>query len=148
MRKIDQQDLFNLNRFLEAQEAVYSIALTELRAGKKRTHWSWYVFPQIRGLGTSAMSVLYGLSGLAEAKAYLKHPILGERLKEIVTVILSHNDFSATHILGEVDAQKLRSCLTIFSLANNEESLFQVALDKYFAGVQDPATLAILVDKD
>lgn len=139
-----QHDSVDLNRFIDAQEFTYCQALAELRAGQKSSHWSWFVLPQLRGLGTSAMSVRYALSGISEARAYLEHPILGSRLKETVAILLSHNS-SAAQILGDVDAKKFRSCLTVFNLAANKaEPLFQYALDKFFSGVQDPATLAIL----
>lgn len=138
------QDPFNLNRFIEAQDASYNNAIRELRAGRKSSHWSWFVIPQVIGLGTSAMSIKYALSGLDEAKAYFNHPILGTRLKETVTTILLHEGTNASQILGDVDAKKLQSCLTIFNLVGNHEDLFQKALDKYFDGKQDVNTLAIL----
>jgi uncharacterized protein (DUF1810 family) len=138
------QDPFNLNRFIEAQDASYNNAIRELRAGRKSSHWSWFVFPQVIGLGSSAMSIKYALSGLDEAKAYFNHPILGARLKETVAALLDHEGTNASHILGDVDAKKLQSCLTIFNLVGNHENLFQKALDKYFDGKQDIHTLDIL----
>jgi len=97
-------DEFNLARFLNAQETSYATALSELRAGKKRSHWIWYVFPQIKGLGSSSNSEFYGLVGLAEARAYLNHPLLGQRLKEAVAILLAHRSQNVTSILGEIDA--------------------------------------------
>jgi uncharacterized protein (DUF1810 family) len=138
------QDPYDLNRFLEAQAANYDEALAELRAGRKRTHWSWYIFPQIRGLGSSAMSVRYAIGSLAEAVAYLEHAVLGARLRECVKSISDHEGVSASHILGDVDAQKLHSCLTLFAKAAPSEAIFHDALNKYFGGKLDAATLAIL----
>ena len=138
------RDPFDLNRFVEAQDANYEDALAEIRAGRKRSHWSWYVLPQLRGLGTSTMSIRYGLSGLAEARAYLEHPVLSVRLHETVAALLEHGDLSAAQILGPVDARKLQSCLTLFKAAAGQDFGFRLALDKFFSGVQDPATLAML----
>ena len=138
------QDPFNLNRFIEAQDSSFNNAIRELRAGRKSSHWSWFVLPQIIGLGSSAMSIKYALSGLDEAKAYLNHPILGARLKETITTLLFHEGTNASHILGDVDAKKLQSCLTIFNLVSNHEDLFQKALDKYFDGKHDANTLDIV----
>lgn len=138
------QDPYDLNRFIEAQEANYDAALAELQAGKKRTHWSWYVFPQIRGLGSSAMSVLYAIGSLAEAVAYLQHPVLGPRLRECVASMNSHHGLSASDVLGGIDAQKFQSCLTLFSQAAPSEPGFKEALNRYFGGELDAATLRIL----
>lgn len=138
------QDPFNLNRFIEAQDSIYNNAISELRAGRKSSHWSWFVIPQVMGLGSSAMSIKYALSGLEEAKAYLNHPILGARLKETIATLLIHNGTNASHILGDVDAKKLQSCLTLFNLVGNYEDLFQKALDKFFDGKQDANTLDII----
>lgn len=138
------QDPFHLNRFIEAQDSSYNNAIRELRAGQKSSHWSWFVLPQVIGLGSSAMSIKYALSGLDEAKAYFNHPILGTRLKETIATLIVHEGTNASHILGDVDAKKLQSCLTIFNLVDNHEDLFQKALDKYFDGKQDVNTLAIL----
>ena len=138
------QDPYDLNRFIDAQAANYDDALAELRAGKKRTHWSWYVFPQVHGLGSSAMSVRYAIGSLPEAVAYLQHPVLGSRLRECVTLINSHHGLSASNILGGTDAQKFRSCLTLFTKAAPFESIFKEALNKYFGGELDAATLQLL----
>lgn len=142
------EDRFDLNRFLEAQEASYRQALSELRAGRKRTHWSWYILPQVIGLGSSAMSVRYAIKSLAEARAYLEHPVLGARLRECVAAMNAHAGFSASQVLGEIDAQKFRSCLTLFAQASGgSEPVFDEALNKYFSGQPDTATLAILASQ-
>jgi uncharacterized protein (DUF1810 family) len=138
------QDPYDLDRFVEAQAVNYGDALAELRAGRKRTHWSWYVLPQIRGLGSSPMSVRYAISGLEEARAYIGHPVLGARLRECVEAIGAHAGSGATDILGPVDASKFHSCLTLFERAAGGDASFRAALDKHFEGVPDAATLAIL----
>ncbi|MBS0336704.1 MAG: DUF1810 domain-containing protein [Proteobacteria bacterium] len=140
------QDPYDLNRFVEAHAANYDDALAELRAGRKRTHWSWYVFPQICGLGSSAMSVRYAIGSLAEAVVYLQHPVLGPRLRECVASMNSHHGPSATDILGGIDAQKLHSCLTLFIQAAPSEPVFNKALHRYFGGEPDAATLHILAN--
>jgi uncharacterized protein (DUF1810 family) len=137
-------DPFDLQRFVDAQEVSYLDALAELRAGKKRSHWSWYVLPQFAGLGSSAMSVRYAIRSLAEARAYLAHPVLGARLRECVAALNAHSGLSASQMLGEVDAQKLHSCLTLFARAGGAEPLFAAALDRFFSGRTDAATLALL----
>jgi uncharacterized protein (DUF1810 family) len=138
------KDTFDLERFIEAQQSIYQQALSELRAGDKRSHWSWFIFPQIAGLGSSAMSVRYAIRSLAEARAYLAHPALGPRLRECVATMNKHSGLSASQILGEIDARKFGSCLTLFAQADTSEPLFAEALRKYFAGKPDDATLAIL----
>lgn len=137
-------DPFDLARFVDAQAANYDQALAELRAGLKRTHWSWYVLPQIAGLGMSAMSARYAISGLPEARAYLNHPLLGPRLRDCVAAINAHQDVSAAQILGSVDARKFHSCVTLFSQVADEGSVFHRALGTHFGGAPDPSTLAIL----
>ncbi len=137
-------DPYDLNRFVEAQAANYDDALAELRAGRKRTHWSWYVFPQIRGLGSSAMSLRYAIGSLAEAVAYIEHAVLGPRLRESVASLNAHRGLSVNDVLGDIDAQKFRSCLTLFAQAAPSEPVFKEALSKYFGGDLDAATLAIL----
>jgi|SRR5215831_16805317 len=133
-----------LQRFLDAQQAHYAAALAELRAGEKRTHWMWFVFPQLRGLGTSRNAEFYGITSLAEARAYLAHPVLGERLRESVRALLGVRGASAEEILGPIDAVKLRSCLTLFGRADAADPLFPQALERYFRGVPDTRTLALL----
>jgi uncharacterized protein (DUF1810 family) len=144
MMSAGAQDRFHLDRFVQAQAENYGDAIAELRAGQKRTHWSWYVMPQIRGLGSSEMSRRFAISGLPEARAYLEHPVLGPRLRETVSAMNAHEDLSAEDILGPVDAQKFHSCLTLFAAASPEGSLFHIALAKYFSGVGDRNTLSKL----
>ena len=139
-----QEDPHDLARFVEAQAANHAQALAELRAGCKRSHWSWYVLPQIRGLGSSPMSVRYAISGLDEARAYLNHPILGARLCECVAAMYAHPGSNAAAILGDIDAKKFHSCVTLFAQVSEEASLFHDALAKYFAGAGDQGTFAIL----
>lgn len=137
-------DKFNLNRFLDAQENSYTTALNELRSGRKRSHWIWYVFPQLKGLGRSPSSEFYGLAGLAEAAAYLAHSLLGQRLREATNAMLTHKSLTAASVLGELDALKFKSCLTLFSLATPYEQIFTTALEHFFDGERDPKTLALL----
>ena len=134
----------SLDRFIQAQERVYGVALAELRAGRKRGHWIWFVLPQLRGLGYSQMSREYGLSGQPEALAYIRHPVLGPRLVECVTAMLTHADRSATDILGAIDAMKFRSCLTLFATVAPEEPCFQAALEAFYRSALDPETLKLL----
>ncbi|WP_411834749.1 DUF1810 domain-containing protein [Pseudoxanthomonas mexicana] len=119
-----------------------------MRAGRKRSHWIWYVFPQLRGLGRSSTSQHFGLSGIAEAAAYLTHPVLGNRLREAVRTMLANGSVPAATILGELDAMKFRSCLTLFAAAAPAEPLFASALEHYFAGQPDPPTLRVIGDPD
>ena len=138
-------DRFDLQRFVRAQAGgVYEAALAELRAGAKRGHWMWFILPQARGLGRSALADHYGIGGLAEARAYLAHPLLGSRLRECVAAVLDHaGERTAEEMLGTVDAVKLRSCLTLFEAAGGGEP-FASALASLFAGERDPATLVLL----
>jgi uncharacterized protein (DUF1810 family) len=131
-------DPYDLDRFVEAQEPVIAAALAELRRGRKESHWMWFVFPQIAGLGRSPTAKLYAIRSLAEARAYLAHPVLGARLREGVALLLGIEGRGATAILGPVDAAKLRSCLTLFAAADPDEALFPAALAKYFGGQPDP----------
>lgn len=139
-----QPDPFELSRFIEAQRDTYDGALAELRAGRKRSHWIWYVFPQLAGLGHSATSRRFGLSGVAEASAYVKHPVLGRRLVDALRAMLANGPLPAAEILGELDAMKFRSCLTLFSAAVPSEPLFDVALAHYFGGQPDSVTRQML----
>lgn len=116
-------------------------------AGRKKTHWIWFVFPQLKGLGSSFNAERYGLSGLAEAKAYLEHPLLGPRLREATAAMLEHVPKSARAVLGEVDAMKFRSCLTLFSLADPSEQIFRAALDGFFGGELDSRTLRLMEER-
>lgn len=136
-------DPFDLSRFADAQAPIFDRARQELRQGRKTSHWMWFVFPQVAGLGVSVMSQKYAIGSLAEAKTYLAHPLLGERLRECVEILLEQEGRSAHAIFGSPDDMKLRSCLTLFSEASGEE-VFLRALDKYFDGEPDPETLRIL----
>ncbi len=138
------EDPFNLSRFVDAQAKDYAQALAELRAGKKLTHWIWYVLPQLRGLGSSARAVFYGIATAQEAQAYLSHPILGPRLRECVAAMNALAGISAVQVLGATDAAKFRSCLTLFRFVAPHEAVFSDALDKYYAGVPDGASLTLL----
>lgn len=135
---------FNTLRFHHAQQHAYSTALSELRSGRKRSHWIWYIFPQLKGLGRSLTAEQFGLDGLAEARAYLADPLLRQRLVEATEAMLAHQSLSAASVLGELDALKFRSCLTLFALADPSEPVFTQALDHFFDGEQDPRTLALL----
>jgi len=137
-------DAFNLKRFVEAQARDYASVLLELRAGRKRSHWIWYVFPQIHGLGASAMSQKYAISGSNEAKAYLEHPVLGPRLRECTQIVLNLEGRTAEQIFPYPDDLKFRSCMTLFERCAADASLFRAALLKYFGGKPDQATLDIL----
>ncbi|MDJ0450420.1 DUF1810 domain-containing protein [Methylocystis sp. JR02] len=139
----ENNDPFNLQRFIDAQRDSYAQALAELRAGRKTSHWIWYVFPQLTGLGFSQASRLDGLSGLNEARAYLAHPVLGPRLRECVDAMAT-GDRSAEDVLGSTDAMKFRSSMTLFARAAPEEPLFEQALGQFFDGAEDPKTLELL----
>ena len=132
---------FGLARFVRAQDGIYDDVLAELRAGRKRRHWMWFVFPQIRGLGSSPTAQTYAISSADEARAYLAHPVLGPRLRECAQALLDLPGSDAAAVLGPVDAQKLRSCMTLFGAADPADPLFPAVLDRYFAGQPDPATL-------
>lgn len=134
----------SLQRFVDAQSDVYGAVLEELRRGRKRSHWMWFVFPQVRGLGSSATAQRYALDGVADARAYLSHPVLGPRLLACVDILLGLEGATAEAIFGHPDCLKLRSCLTLFALAAPAEARFGAALDKYFGGQADPLTLRAL----
>jgi uncharacterized protein (DUF1810 family) len=131
-----------LARFVEAQDAdgTHRRAVSELRQGRKVSHWMWFVFPQIAGLGQSSMSRRFAIGSLAEAQAYLRHPVLGPRLLECAQILAGRSDHSAVRIFGEIDAQKLRSSMTLFARAAPDEAVFVQVLDRYFDGAADPAT--------
>jgi uncharacterized protein (DUF1810 family) len=133
---------YDLERFVTAQDArgTYASALAELRAGRKTGHWMWFVFPQIAGLGLSEMSRRYAISSLEEARAYLAHPILGQRIEECARTLTESTGGSARDIFGSVDATKLRSSMTLFARAAPDNPLFQDVLDRYFDGHADAAT--------
>jgi len=134
-------DPFNLQRFVNAQDPVYSRVVGELRGGRKYTHWMWFVFPQIAGLGRSATAEAFAIASLAEAKAYLEHPLLGGRLRECTRLVLDVEGKSAREIFGQPDDLKFRSSMTLFARAAPDQSLFRDALLKYFDGKGDRATL-------
>ena len=136
-------DLHNLQRFVEAQSPVYEQVLEELRAGEKHNHWMWFVFPQIEGLGHSPMARKYAIHSKSEARAYLEHALLGARLRECVAILLGQQDRNVLQIFGELDAMKLRSSLTLFSaVAPAAESCFADALEKFYRGEKETATVA------
>ena len=137
-------DPYNLERFLDAQANSYQTALAELRAGRKRSHWMWFIFPQMRGLGHSDRAQFFGVGSLEEAAALHADSILGKRLRECVAALLELPDLSADGILGSVDALKLRSSLTLFRIAAPGEPLFQRALERFFDGKLDPHTIELL----
>jgi len=131
----------DLQRFVDAQDRVYDNVLDELRAGRKRSHWMWFVFPQIRGLGSSPTAQHYGIASLAEARAYLDHPVLGPRLRECVALVNAVEGRSAEQVFGWPDDLKLRSSVTLFAHATDDNGDFLALLDKYYGGEQDPLTL-------
>lgn len=137
-------DPYNLQRFVDAQNGVIDIAISQLRAGSKRSHWMWFVFPQLAELGRSATAKFYGISSLQEAEAYLFHPLLGPRLRECVDLLLPWSGrLPAREIFGEIDAMKLRSCLTLFDRTEPDRE-FLTAINSFFEGQRDELTLAIL----
>jgi uncharacterized protein (DUF1810 family) len=137
-------DLFNLNRFLTAQEDIYLDALAEIMQGHKRSHWMWFIFPQYKGLGSSETSRHYAINSLEEARAYLEHPVLGKRLKEITVTLLKHGNKKASEIFGDPDDLKLHSSLTLFEAASDGENVFEKALEIFFNGKRDQKTLELL----
>lgn len=136
-------DRYNLDRFVTAQDGVYDSALAEIRRGQKRSHWMWFVFPQMAGLGHSAMAQAYAIGSLDEARAYLAHAVLGARLRTSVEALQDLEQRSAEDVFGAVDAMKLRSSLTLFVRASGER-LFAAALERWFDGVEDEATLRLI----
>ena len=140
------EDPHRLQRFVDAQDeaGAYERSLAELRAGRKTSHWMWFVFPQIAGLGRSPMARTYAIDSLAEARAYLEHPILGPRLRESSRALAELDGGSADEVLGEVDAVKLRSSMTLFEGAATSSGRFGAVLDALYDGERDPATIAIL----
>jgi uncharacterized protein (DUF1810 family) len=135
-----------LGRFVEAQDAggTYPQALRELRAGRKTSHWMWFVFPQVAGLGHSSMAQAYAISSLQQARDYLAHPVLGPRLRACTAAVLTHTDRSAEQIFGGIDALKLRSSMTLFARADPGDPAFQAVLDAFYGGEPDPRTDALL----
>ena len=137
-------DINSLDRFLEAQERMYETALREIKNGEKESHWMWYIFPQLRGLGRSQMAYAYGINGLEEAKAYLDHPILSARLIEICEALLEYKDQDIEEILGNIDAMKLRSSMTLFALISENESVFHQVIDCFYNGNIDEHTTKLV----
>ncbi|NJM00467.1 MAG: DUF1810 domain-containing protein [Synechococcaceae cyanobacterium SM2_3_2] len=137
-------DLYDLGRFLQAQTEDYDLALREIRAGKKRSHWMWYIFPQFDGLGFSSTSRRYAIKSIAETEAYLQHPVLGARLVECCEAVVGVNGRSAYDIFSSPDDMKLRSCATLFAQVSDPGSVFERLLDKYFEGMADQRTLDLL----
>ncbi len=135
---------FDLDRFLAAQAGVYEGVLGELRQGRKTGHWIWFIFPQVAGLGSSSMSQHYAIGSLAQARAYLEHPVLGARLRACAGIVLATEGRTASDIFGSLDAMKVRSCMTLFHRAAPDEPLFVQVLDRFYGGVADPATDARL----
>jgi uncharacterized protein (DUF1810 family) len=137
-------DPYNLSRFVEAQTHDYDQALSEIRAGRKQSHWMWYVFPQFQGLGSSPTSRHFAITSAAEAGAYLAHPTLGSRLLECAEAVLRIQGRSALEIFGSPDDMKLRSCATLFAAVSSGESPFQRIIEKYFQGERDKRTIQLL----
>jgi uncharacterized protein (DUF1810 family) len=133
--------IFDLQRFVDAQTPVYEEVVDELRAGRKQTHWMWFVFPQIAGLGFSSTAKFFAIASLDEAVAYLQHPVLGPRLRECTELVLRVEGRSAHDIFGSPDDMKFRSCMTLFAHATNDNGIFVEALKKYFGGAYDASTL-------
>lgn len=136
-------DINSLDRFLEAQERMYETALKEIKNGEKESHWMWYIFPQLRGLGRSQMAYTYGINGLEEAKAYLDHSVLSARLIEISEALLEHKDQDIEDILGDIDAMKLRSSMTLFAFISKDASTFQRVLDCFYDSEMDEQTIKL-----
>lgn len=134
----------SLQRFVDAQAGVVDDVCAELRAGCKQSHWMWFIFPQLRGLGHSAMAQHYGIANRTEALAYWQHPLLGPRLKQCMQLLLAHQGLSAQDMLGTIDALKLRSCATLFAAVAPQEPVFGAVLQRFYGGVADERTLALL----
>jgi len=137
-------DPYNLRRFLDAQRGVYEQAERELRAGRKQSHWMWFIFPQIKGLGHSAMAQKYAISSIAEAKAYIDHPLLGPRLRECTQLVININGPSIEEIFGYPDFRKFQSSMTLFAKATDDNQVFKNALQKYYGAEYDPRTAELL----
>jgi len=134
----------DMDRFITAQATTYAQALSEIRSGAKRSHWMWFIFPQLKGLGYSSNANYYGIGGLSEATAYIQHPILGPRLIEISRALLNLPGNDATNVMGSPDDMKLRSSMTLFSLVKGADPVFELVLDKYFQSQKDNQTIALL----
>jgi len=137
-------DPYDLQRFVDAQKRVFDAVRSELRAGHKRTHWMWFIFPQLRGLGRSHMAHQYGISTLAEATAYMRHPVLGSRLQECTQLVNEVKERSVAQIFGSPDDMKFHSCMTLFARATPDNDPFVTALNRFFAGQEDPLVAGVL----
>lgn len=139
----------DLNRFILAQEEIYDIALEEVRWGKKKSHWMWFIFPQLSGLGRTMMANYYGICDLEEAKRYLADDVLGTRLKEISEAVLGLEEAEPEEVFGEIDAMKLRSSMTLFEMATpkGEENVFGAVLDKFYSGERDALTIGLCKER-
>jgi uncharacterized protein (DUF1810 family) len=137
-------DPFDLQRFVDAQDRVYKRVLAELRAGAKRSHWIWFIFPQLSGLGNSSTAKLFGIKSLEEARAFLAHPVLGPRLRECTRLAVSIEGRSVDEIFGWPDNLKVRSSMTLFAQATDDNADFRAVLEKFYGGQQDPRTLELL----
>ena len=137
----------SLQRFIDAQQSDYETALSEIKRGRKQSHWMWYIFPQIQGLGFSATSKLYAIRNLQEAQAYLNHPLLGKRLKEITDALINLPSNNAHEIFGSPDDVKLKSSMTLFASLPDADPVFESALKKFFKGEKDAKTLSIIKDE-
>lgn len=135
---------FDLDRFVKAQQNTYDRALSELIAGRKQSHWMWFIFPQIQGLGRSDTARFYAISGRPEAEAYLAHPVLGPRLEECTRAMLDHSNLTAHDILGSPDDLKFRSSMTLFAAVTDQNALFQTALRQFYNGAHDRETLSVI----
>lgn len=135
-----------MERFIEAQERHYQLALTEVQAGKKQSHWIWYIFPQMRGLGRSYFAHMYGIRDREEAEEYLNHQVLGKRLREITAALLAHEERTAEEIFGDLDAMKVRSCMTLFDIISPED-IFSEVLRRFYSNTKCEITIAMLSKK-
>jgi uncharacterized protein (DUF1810 family) len=140
----NRSDPFDLHRFVDAQGRVYDTVVGELRDGRKRSHWMWFVFPQLRGLGSSPTALRFAISSIDEARAYLDHELLGSRLRECAGLVTRIDDRTAEEIFGRPDDMKLRSSMTLFARAADDNADFVAVLEKFYGGEEDPATLALL----
>ncbi len=137
-------DFKSLDRFVQAQTLMYQSVLKQIQNGKKTSHWMWFMFPQLRGLGTSTIAHLYGISGLGEAKAYLAHPVLSGRLYELCGELLKHKDKTALEIFGDIDEMKLKSSMTLFALTSEDYTIFDEVLECFFGGEMDEVTVKLI----
>ena len=137
-------DINFLDRFVKAQTNTYEVAMNEIKNGRKRTHWMWFIFPQLRGLGMSSISRYYGLENFDEAKAYLIHPVLSGRLYELCGELLKHKDKTALEIFGDIDEMKLKSSMTLFALTSEDYTIFDEVLEHFFGGEMDEVTVKLI----